>query len=160
MIVLDLSCENDHAFEGWFASASAFESQLERRLVECPVCSSTKVVRKLSAPYVNTRSSGAHVPAQRPPNAPAKTAPAPAPVSGPAPAPTPEAVAAVMKALRQMAGSSEDVGKRFPEEARRIHYGEAEARSIKGQASADDVGELIEEGIMVVPLPPDESDLH
>ncbi len=158
MIVLDLSCENDHAFEGWFASASAFESQLERRLVECPVCSSTQVVRKLSAPYVNTRSSAARLPAQRPPSEPAKTAPAPAPVS--VPPPTQEAVVAVMKVLRQMASSSEDVGKRFSEEARRIHYGEAEARSIKGQASADDVGELIEEGIMVVPLPPDESDLH
>lgn len=158
MIVLDLSCENDHAFEGWFASASAFESQLERRLVECPICASTKIVRKLSAPYVNTRSSAAHLPSQRPPGEPVKTASPP--VSVPAPAPTPEAVAAVMKALRQMASSSEDVGKRFPEEARRIHYGEAAARSIKGQASADDVGELIEEGIMVVPLPPDDSDLH
>lgn len=156
MIVLNLSCENDHAFEGWFASAIAFESQLDRGLVACPVCASTKIVRKLSAPYVNTRSSVAAESAQKQPDQPARTAPA----SLPATAPTPETIAAVMKALRQMASGSEDVGKRFPEEARRIHYGETEARSIKGQASADDVGELIEEGIMVVPLPPDESDVH
>ena len=66
----------------------------------------------------------------------------------------------MMRNLRNMASTSEDVGKRFPEEARKIHYGEAEARSIKGQATADDVGELLDEGIMVVPLPPDEGELH
>lgn len=157
MIVLDLCCEHEHAFEGWFASSSAFESQLDRGLVACPVCASTSIVRKLSAPYVNTRSSAAASPPTRKQTEQPTTA---APVSTPAAVPTPEAVAAVMKALRQMASGSEDVGKRFPDEARRIHYGEAEARSIRGQASADDVGELIEEGIMVVPLPPDESDMH
>lgn len=156
MIVLDLCCEHEHAFEGWFASSSAFESQLDRGLVACPVCASTKIVRKPSAPYVNTRSAVASPPTRKQADQPTKAAP----VSTPATASTPEAVAAVIKALRQMASSSEDVGKRFPDEARRIHYGETEARSIKGQASADDVGELIEEGIMVVPLPPDESDMH
>lgn len=151
MIVLDLCCAKSHAFEGWFASIAAFESQLGRALVACPVCGSTAIVRTPSAPYVNTRSAA---PAGKPAKAnPGSQSPAPT-------APTPEAVTAVMKALRQMATGSEDVGKRFPEEARRIHYGEAEARNIKGQASADDVGALLDEGIMVLPLPPDESEMH
>lgn len=156
MIVLDLCCENEHTFEGWFGSANAFETQLAQGLVTCPVCASAKIVRKLSAPYVNTRSS-ALVPAKQTSVAePALSSPTLLPTAEPSLA----AVEAVIKVLRKMASVSEDVGQRFPEEARRIHYGEAEERNIKGQASADDVLELIDEGIMVVPMPPDESDMH
>ena len=152
MIVLNLCCDHDHPFEGWFGSAEAFELQRKQGLVACPMCGSTSVVRKPSAPYVNTRSTVAQPPAPRPASPPAHAAPMPLP--------PPEAMAAMMRNLRNMASTSEDVGKRFPEEARKIHYGEAEARSIKGQATADDVGELLDEGIMVVPLPPDEGELH
>lgn len=147
MIVLDLCCEHGHTFEGWFASASAFQDQCSRGLVSCPVCGVTQIVRKPSAPYINTRSHAAPDSQQ------------PAPPHHPTGAAT-ETVAAVIQALRQVAKLSEDVGQRFPEEARRIHYGETEARSIKGKASPDQMNELLEEGIMVMPLPPDETDLH
>ncbi|THF63354.1 DUF1178 family protein [Pseudothauera rhizosphaerae] len=145
MIVFNLACDGDHRFEGWFASAEAFDDQRARGLVACPVCGSDTVERLPSAPYVVTRHE------QRPVEA-AKPTPAPAP------APTVEA-AAVMALLRRMARESEDVGERFPDEARKIHYGDAEARSIRGQAGRDDLEELIEEGIMVLPVPGEE-DLH
>lgn len=147
MIVFNLGCDKDHRFEGWFASAEAFEGQRARGLVSCPVCGSAAVERLPSAPYVVTRQ---------------QTRPAGTPDTAVAAAPaapmTPEA-ATVMALLRRLARESEDVGERFPEEARRIHYGDAEARSIRGQAGRDDLEELLEEGIMVLPVP-DEDDLH
>ena len=149
MIVLDLRCPQDHRFEGWFGSTEAFEEQCARGLVSCPRCGSTHIERLPSAPYVQTRPAAAK-PAVRAP------APAPAPAPGPGPA---EAKALAIAALRRLSRQAEDVGDRFPEEARRIHYGRSEARSIRGDASRDEVGELIEEGIMVLPVPPDE-DLH
>ncbi len=148
MIVFDLCCDKGHAFEGWFGSFSVFQDQCARDMVSCPVCGSTTIVRKPSAPYVNTRSMGEH---KDKPSSVVK------PFTEP---PPPEAVAAVLDMLRKAARQSEDVGERFPEEARRIHYGETEARSIKGKASHDDLDELIDEGIMVLPVPPDETDLH
>lgn len=145
MIVLNLSCESDHLFEGWFASSDAFEVQCRKRLITCPVCSSAEITRRPSAPYVNTGSAPL---ANTPPTKPAAT-----------PAADPNAVAVAMALLRQLGNASEDVGKRFAEEARRIHYGDAESRNIKGQASRTDVTEMLEEGILVMPLP-DDVDLH
>lgn len=152
MIVLDLCCDKDHRFEGWFGSTEAFEDQLARGLLSCPVCSATAVRRLPSAPYVQTRhaalattSAAASLEA---------AAPAPAPA-----APNP-AAAAVMGLLRRLAREAEDVGERLPEEARRIHYGEAEARSIRGAASRDEIGELLEEGILVMPVLPPDDELH
>jgi hypothetical protein len=144
VIVLNLCCENEHLFEGWFASAEAFASQCAQEMVACPVCGSKTISRRPSAPYVNTGA----LPAPAPTRAAADTKP------------SPEAVAALIAALRRAGRESEDVGDRFAEEARRIHYGEREARNIKGKASGDDIGELLEEGIMVLPLPPDDVDLH
>ena len=143
MIVLDLCCDKDHRFEGWFASAGAFEDQQVRKLVSCPVCASTVLRRLPSAPYVQTRS----VP------------PAGVP-SVPNPSTSSTSAAAVLQRLRHMSRHAENVGERLPEEARRIHYGETEARDIRGQASAEDVEALLDEGIMVLPLPPSEDDLH
>ena len=159
MIVLDLSCANEHRFEGWFASSAAFEAQRARGLVSCPVCNTAAVRRLPSAPYVQTRS--AQTPASsgaQASSAPALPTRAPAtPVSG---LPSPAAVAELLGTLRRMAKSAEDVGERLPEEARRIHYGEAEARDIRGAASRDEVEELLEEGIVVLPVPPLDDDLH
>lgn len=159
MIVLDLSCANEHRFEGWFASSAAFEAQRARGLVSCPVCNTAAVRRLPSAPYVQTRS--AQTPASsgaQASSAPALPTRAPAtPVSG---LPSPAAVAELLGTLRRMAKSAEDVGERLPEEARRIHYGEAEARDIRGAASRDEVEELLEEGIVVLPVPPQDDDLH
>lgn len=159
MIVLDLSCANEHRFEGWFASSAAFEDQRSQGLVSCPVCNTAAVRRLPSAPYVQTRS--AQTPASsgtQASSAPALPTRAPAtPVSG---LPSPAAVAELLGTLRRMAKSAEDVGERLPEEARRIHYGEAEARDIRGAASRDEVEELLEEGIVVLPVPPQDDDLH
>lgn len=164
MIVLDLSCANEHRFEGWFASSAAFESQLARGLVNCPVCNGTEVRRLPSAPYVQTRGAPAleappgraSAPTQRTSTA-ITASPSPAPDAGTL---APAAVAELLGALRRMAKAAEDVGERLPEEARRIHHGEAEARDIRGAASRDEIEELLEEGIMVLPVPPLDDELH
>lgn len=133
MKVLNLRCEHSHTFEGWFASAEDFESQCARGLVECPMCGSTAITKGLSAPRLNLGASReADVP---------KALPA---------ADTPEA--RWMRAVREVMASTEDVGERFTEEARRMHYGEAEERGIRGQASPEQAEALLDEGIVVVPL--------
>lgn len=147
MIVFDLHCHNTHRFEGWFASSAEFERQHALGLVSCPVCGSSDVRRLPSAPYVQT---GSHTPVPLP----TETSSGPA-----APPVTADQAAQLLAALRQLASTAEDVGEHFPEEARRIHHGEIEARSIRGAASADELSELLEEGIMVLPVPPSE-DLH
>ena len=152
MIVLDLSCANEHRFEGWFASSAAFEAQRARGLVNCPVCNTAEVRRLPSAPYVQTRS--AQTPASsgaQASSAPALPTRAPAtPVSG---LPSPAAVAELLGTLRRMAKSAEDVGERLPEEARRIHYDEAPQRGIRGVATAEQQAELHDEGIEVFSFP-------
>ena len=161
MIVLDLCCANEHRFEGWFASSAAFEAQRAQGLVTCPVCNTTEVRRLPSAPYVQTRSVQTPAPsgsqASAVPVASARAPAAPVTSTG---MPSATAVAELLGTLRRMAKSAEDVGERLPEEARRIHYGEAEARDIRGAASRDEVEELLEEGIMLVPLPPGEDEVH
>ncbi|SEA53065.1 DUF1178 family protein [Paraburkholderia sartisoli] len=131
MKVLDLTCPHGHRFEGWFASADDFESQLSRKLVECPVCGVTEVSRLPSAPRLNL--SGA--------------------TAASAPANAVEWQAHAMRALREVLEKTENVGDRFAEEARRIHYNEAPARSIRGITTPEDAKALVEEGIEVMPLP-------
>jgi hypothetical protein len=141
MKVLDLRCEHGHGFEGWFGSEQDFNSQLDRGLVECPLCGSKLVSRLPSAPRLNL--SNAREPAAQQPKA-------------VEPAATPEALqlqALWMQAVRHVMANTEDVGERFADEARRIHYGDAPNRGIRGQASADQAAELADEGIDVVPLP-------
>jgi hypothetical protein len=130
MKVLDLQCPHGHRFEGWFASADEFEAQLSRKLVECPVCGATEVSRMPSAPRLNL--SGAKQPAPADPRA---------------------LQAQVMRALREVLDKTENVGERFAEEARRIHYNEAPVRSIRGVTTPEDARALVEEGIDVMPLP-------
>ncbi len=144
MKVLDLRCGNSHGFEGWFGSEKDFTSQLERGLVECPLCGSKAVSRLPSAPRLNLSNARGAVPQ------PAEQA------TAPRQAPSPEAQqlqALWMKAVRHVMANTEDVGERFADEARRIHYGDAPDRGIRGQASADQAAELAEEGIDVLPLP-------
>jgi hypothetical protein len=134
MKVLDLQCPDGHRFEGWFASADDFESQLSRKLVECPMCGAKEVSRLPSAPRLNL--SGATEVSHRPA--------------------ADEAAhwqAQAMRALREVLEKTENVGDRFAEEARRIHYNEAPSRNIRGVASAEDAQALVEEGIDVMPLP-------
>lgn len=150
MKVLDLRCEHGHGFEGWFGSEADFTGQLERGLVECPMCGNKAVTRLPSAPRLNL--SGARAPATPQPAA----TPAPSDSAPASAAPTPEAQqlqALWMKAVRHVMDNTEDVGSRFADEARRIHYGDAPNRGIRGQASPDQAAELAEEGIDVLPLP-------
>jgi hypothetical protein len=140
MKVLNLCCAHDHRFEGWFASEDDFQSQLERGLVECPLCSDTTIQRLPSAPRLNV--SGAREPALQP-------------ASHDLPA-TPEALTMQsmwIKAVQHVMANTVDVGERFAEEARRIHYGEAEEQAIRGRASREDALALQEEGIDVIALP-------
>jgi hypothetical protein len=149
MIVFDLLCVSGHRFEGWFASAEEFAKQKKRRLLECPTCSSSEVQRVPSATRANL---GAHPP--QPPKVPSK-----------APAKTPEmegkdpfAIAQMLysKMLDELLTKSEDVGKSFPDEARKIFYEQAPARPIRGQATNEEHEELLDEGIPVArfPVPP------
>jgi hypothetical protein len=135
MKVLDLQCSAQHQFEGWFASEDDFQGQLARGLVECPVCGDTAVAKKLSAPRLNL---GAAQPQTK---------------QEVMTAPDARLQAAWLKMVRHVLANTEDVGERFTEEARKIHYGESEERGIRGQASPEQRQELLEEGIGVLPLP-------
>ena len=168
MKVLDLCCTRGHVFEGWFGSEDDFLSQQQRQLVQCPVCGDAQIVRRPSAPRLNLSTTRGDRPATQAQAAPAAAAasgrsiaaagagPQPALPSAPA-TPSPEIVQAVQAALtqvvREVLSQTEDVGERFAEEARRIHYGEAQSRGIRGQASAEERAELREEGIEVFSLP-------
>ena len=143
MIRYSLVCEAGHGFESWFPSSDSFDAQVARGLVSCPVCDSVSVVKALMVPSIARSDRGAVVP------------PAPAVEAPTTLIAEPERhVRAMLRALReQVVASSEHVGPRFPEEARRIHYGEAEGRSIYGEASPAEARALIEEGIEVAALP-------
>jgi hypothetical protein len=135
MIVFNLSCDNAHRFEGWFGSADDFASQAESGSIACPVCGSVEIEKMLSAPYVRTRAATDAADASK-------------------------AVSVVnaaqmlrRKFVEQVLGNTEDVGRRFPEEARRIFYKEIPERAIRGTATGKEVAELKEEGIDVLPVP-------
>lgn len=140
MIVYDLACPQGHRFEGWFDSGDAYARQHEAGYVRCPVCDDAHVERVPSA-RVNV----------------SKGAPPAAPIAA-APQPPAEAVAGIppelIAKLREIVRSTENVGRRFPEEARKIHYDEAPARPIRGQASAEEATALRDEGIDFATLPP------
>jgi hypothetical protein len=143
MKVFNLRCAQEHAFEGWFASAADFESQQAAHLIGCPMCGSTEVLKAPSAPYIGTGiGSGSSEPTSA------------VAVKQPAVMPTPAQLQAMfVKMAREIAANTEDVGERFAEEARRIHYNEAPERGIRGVASKDEARALDEEGIAVMPLP-------
>jgi hypothetical protein len=145
MKVLDLRCANGHGFEGWFASDDDYMDQNGRGLIECPLCADRVISRMPSAPRLNL--SGARAPQS--PTPPAPNGPA-ANATKPQPA---DLQAAWLSAVRQLMARTEDVGQRFAEEARRIHYGEAEQRGIRGQATAEEREALREEGIETLTLP-------
>ena len=143
MKVLDIQCTHQHSFEGWFASEDDFQSQLARGLVECPLCEDKSITKKLSAPRLNLGAA-------KPPAEKAGKEPGQEVMSAPQ---DPAMQAAWLKMVRHVMANTEDVGEKFAEEARRIHYGESEERGIRGKASQEETEALIEEGISVVPLP-------
>lgn len=146
MKVFDLACEHEHRFEGWFASGQAFDDQQERKLIECPICGSHAVKKMPAAPRLNL----SHAQAPERGQAPAK---GPAAGGGRATMDPAQFQAMFMKVTRRIIESTEDVGERFAEEARRIHYSEAPERAIRGSTSHEEAIALREEGIEVFALP-------
>lgn len=151
MKVFDLGCEHDHRFEGWFASADAFADQQSRHLIACPMCGSHAVKRLPAA----TRLNLSGVQQSQAPQRKAEGAPAPGGSDRPGQATlSPEQFQAMfIKMTRRIIESTEDVGNRFAEEARRIHYNEAPERAIRGSTSREEAMALREEGIEVFALP-------
>lgn len=136
MIVLNLACATQHRFEAWFRSNDDFQQQSAQGLLTCPVCGNAEIVRLPSSPHVRRSDSTTE----------AKPA-----------VQTQEAIRTLLHHVAEIARQAEDVGSRFPEEARKIHYEEAPARNIRGVASLEESRELLEEGIAVLPIPAPET---
>lgn len=131
MKVYDLSCEQNHRFEGWFASEDDYLAQANKAVIHCPICDSSSITRQLSAPRLNL--SGAKVTRDK------DTAT--------------QVQSQLLDFVRKMISKTEDVGERFAEEARRMHYNETPERAIRGVASMEECQALNDEGIDVVSLP-------
>jgi hypothetical protein len=149
MIRYNLRCERDHAFESWFQSSSAYETQEKRKLVNCPVCGSAKVERAIMAPQiVSKKGRDVAVPA------PAAATEVTTSASTPLMMAQERELRAKLKELRDhIVKNADNVGERFPNEARKMHYGDIEHRPIYGEASPEEARSLIEEGVEVSPLP-------
>ena len=154
MIKYSLICEKGHEFESWFADSAAFDKQVKRKLIACPHCGSAKVDKAIMAPRLAS-SRKRKAPAEAP--VPVATAPEKAPVA--MISPQEQEFRVKLKELREhLTKNADNVGQKFPEEARKMHYGETEHRSIYGEASPEEARRLAEEGIEFHPLPilPDE----
>jgi hypothetical protein len=135
VIRYDLICDNAHEFEGWFGSADDFDGQTKRALVNCPTCGSPRVTKRLMAPSVSTarkKEEQRHAVMN---------------------AHNQEMMGKLRELVTAIKANAEDVGDRFPEEARKVHYGEAEQRGLIGKATAEEARALIEEGVEIAPLP-------
>jgi hypothetical protein len=148
MIRYNLRCEKGHTFESWFQSSSAYESQEKRKLVSCPACGSAKVERAIMAPRIVSKKGRE------------AAAPAPAAEVAASSESTPLLMAQELelrtkiKELRDhIVKNADNVGERFPNEARKMHYGDIEHRPIYGEASPEEARSLIDEGVEVSPLP-------
>jgi hypothetical protein len=141
VITYCLACSEGHEFEGWFASSTAYDDQAASGALACPICGSADVKKAIMAPAV--------APATKAKGRPAK------------PAPDPKAVRQYVAGFRKFVEENADyVGREFPEEARKIHYGEAEERHIYGESTLEEARDLIKEGIDVAPLPPDPDEMN
>lgn len=152
MKVLNLQCQQQHQFEGWFASEDDYQSQRERNLVECPICADNTIHKRLSAPRLNLLTSRLEPQATVAESSSSSKAVVPVEESAAVPV-TPEAHIAWLKMVQHVVANTEDVGQGFAEEARKMHYGETEERNIRGQVSMEETRSLLEEGIAVMPLP-------
>jgi hypothetical protein len=159
MIRYALACDAGHAFESWFPSSAAYDEQAERGLVSCPVCGSSRIAKQLMRPSIARTDRAEAATALQ-----SDTLPAPmpsTPVQPPVPNPPVALFSEQERALRQMlrevreqvVRNAEHVGDRFVDEARRMHYGETEHRSIYGEAKPEEARELVEEGVAIMPLP-------
>ncbi len=152
MIKYKLGCAAGHEFEAWFVSMDAFDRQAHRGLVSCPECASTRVEKRPMAPAIVTTAKRSKAPDGVPPDTPAGVM---MPVHDPA---SKELIKAVREMKAKLLQNSEHVGVRFAEEARRIHFGETETRSIHGEATPEDAQGLCEDGVAfgILPMLPDE----
>jgi hypothetical protein len=152
MIRYALSCEQGHNFESWFANSAAYDKQAKRGLLNCPICGSVKVEKAMMAPRLGRAEKAEGTAPLTPPvpSSPSSRAKSPLALMSP-----PEReLRKKLKELREHITKNADyVGPRFPEQARKIHYGEVEHRSIYGEASPEEARELHEEGIEFHPLP-------
>jgi len=162
MIKYSLGCDDDHQFEGWFSGSDEFDRLSAGNHLDCPVCGSTKISKLLMAPSVKTtkgkdNTSGETVPVDTsmPVSPTAANLPMAAGSAMPSlPSQIEEKVIGHLREIReQVLKNADDVGDKFAEEARKIHYGESDQRGIYGSATPKDVAELIEEGVEIVPLP-------
>ena len=157
MIRYTLVCDRRHEFESWFQDSAAYDKQAKRGLVSCPQCGSAKVEKAIMAPRLARKDKSTPIVAPVEQAAPAAAAAAPAPVA--MISPQEKEFRAKLKELRDhLTANADNVGKKFPEEARKMHYGEIEHRSIYGEASPQEAKDLADEGIEFHPLPvlPDE----
>ena len=149
MIRYTLRCEKDHAFESWFQSSSAYDSQVKRKLVSCPACGSAKIEKAIMAPRIVSKKGRDKAPAE---------------TSAPAEAPATESTSLMMAQERELRAkikelrdhivkNADNVGESFPNEARAMHYGDKEHRPIYGEASPEEARALVDEGVEVSPLP-------
>lgn len=145
MIRYTLKCERDHTFESWFQSSSAYDSQVRRKLVSCPICDSTRIEKAIMAPQITKKGRDR---GERQPAAQSETSSTPLMMAHE------QELRAKLKELRDhVTKHADNVGNRFPAEARKMHYGDAEHRAIYGEASAEEAKALSDEGIDVMPLP-------
>ncbi|WP_438752114.1 DUF1178 family protein [Pararhizobium sp. O133] len=135
MIKYTLACDNGHSFEGWFSSSADFDRQADLGLVSCPACGSVSIGKELMAPSVSTARKKDEAKVLMMDQA------------------RKEAVSKIRELVTSIRENAEDVGTKFPEEARKIHYGEAEQRGLIGQATVEEARELLDEGIEIAPLP-------
>jgi hypothetical protein len=153
MIRYNLRCERGHMFESWFQSSSAYEAQEKRELVNCPSCGSAKVERAIMAPQVVSRK-GRDSTLPAPVSAPTPSTDVTAPTSTPLMMAQERELRAKLRELRDhIVKNADNVGERFPNEARKMHYGDIEHRPIYGEASPEEARSLIDEGVEVSPLP-------
>jgi hypothetical protein len=158
MIRYTLNCDRGHAFESWFQNSAAFDKQAKRSLVSCPICGSAKVEKAIMAPRISAASAGDEIVAPQMPAAPAQAPASAAAQAGKSPvammSPPERELRQKLKEIRDhIVKNANYVGSRFPDEARKIHYGETEHRSIYGEASPEEAEALHEEGIEFHPLP-------
>ena len=148
MIKYALVCAAEHGFESWFPDSAAFDTQAKRGFVTCPVCGTQRVSKAVMAPAIASRRD-------KTVEAPAETLPAPAPDARDV------AMRAMMRDMRRhILENTENVGDKFPEQARQMHDGEIEHRPITGQATPEEARELIEDGIEIMPVPEFPEDRH
>jgi hypothetical protein len=152
MICYALACERGHSFESWFQNSAAYDTQAKRRLVSCPVCGSAKVDKAIMSPRITSVAKGRAAPVEVPAPTVEKT-----PVAMISPAEQ-EFRQKLREVREHLTKNADNVGAKFPEQARKMHYGEIEHRSIYGEASPKEAKDLAEEGVEFHPLPvlPDE----